>query len=363
MIRKIVLPLLAVLGVVFAVFTVRAGSKPIPVSQPVAEPVRSPFPTYVAGSGLIEAASENIAVGTNVAGVVNKVFVKVGDRLKAGDPLFQIDDREVRAQLAVREAALLSAKAELERVLNQPRPEEIPVAEAKVAEAQASLENAKVVLAKWQRVENPNAVSPVELREAKLKVQIADAQVKQAQADLALLKAGAWAPDKDISRARVASAEAQVEAAKTDLERLTVRASVDGTVLQVKTRPGEFAQAGPMQEPLMLLGKTDVLHIRVDVDENEASRIRAGADAIAYVRGNSSIKTLLKFVRIEPYIVPKRSLTGDTTERVDTRVLQVLYSFDPEGLPVYVGQQMDVYINAPSVAGMSATTRSVARVR
>jgi hypothetical protein len=53
----------------------------------------------------------------------------------------------------------------------------------------------------------------------------------------------------------------------------------------------------------------------------------------------------------------------DTTERVDTRVLQELYSFDPAGLPVYVGQQMDVYNNAPSVAGMSATTRSEARVR
>ena len=233
MIRRYVLPLLAVMGVVFAIYTVRAGNKPVPVSQPVAEPARSPFPTYVAGSGLIEAATENIAVGTNVAGVVTHVFAKVGDRVNAGQQLFQIDDRELRAQAAVREAALLSARAELERVLNQPRPEEIPVAEAKVAEAQASLENAKVVLAKWQRVENPNAVSPVELREAKLKVQIADAQVKQAQADLALLKAGAWGPDKDIARAKVASAEAQVEAAKTDLSRLTVKASVDGTVLQV----------------------------------------------------------------------------------------------------------------------------------
>src|SRR2546423_243167 len=124
MIRKTVLPLLAALGVVFAIYTVRAGSKPIPVSKPVAEPARSPFPTYVAGSGLIEAASENIAVGTNVAGVVTKVFVKVGDRVKAGEALFQIDERELKAQLAVREASLLSAKAELERILTQPRPEE-----------------------------------------------------------------------------------------------------------------------------------------------------------------------------------------------------------------------------------------------
>src|SRR5688500_16725043 len=172
MIRKIVLPLLAVLGVVFAIYTVKAGNKPVPVSQPVAEPARSPFATYVAGSGLIEAASENIAVGTSVPGVVTELLVKVGGAVRAGDPLFKIDDRELQAQLAVREAALLSARAELERLQNQPRPEEIPVAEAKVKETQASLENAKVVLSKFQRIENPNAANPLEMRQAKLQVQI-----------------------------------------------------------------------------------------------------------------------------------------------------------------------------------------------
>jgi hypothetical protein len=55
----------------------------------------------------------------------------------------------------------------------------------------------------------------------------------------------------------------------------------------------------------------------------------------------------MRFVRFEPYVVPKKSLTGDSTERVDTRVLQVIYSFDRGSLPIYVGQQMDVFIDAP----------------
>ena len=355
MFRKYFLPLLAVVGVAFAIYTVRAGNKPVPVSKPVAEPALAPFRSYVAGSGLIEAATENIAVGTHVAGVVTRVDAKVGDTVKSGDPLFQIDDRDLKAELAVREAALQSARAELEKLENQPRPEEIPLAEAKVREAQATLENAKIVLAKWQRVEDPRAVNPDEVRQAKLGVEISAAKVKQAEADLALLKAGAWGPDKDIARARVVSAEAQVDVAKTNLERLTVRAPVDGRLLQVKIRVGEFAPIGVLQEPLILLGRTDVMHIRVDVDENEASRVRPGAGAVAYVRGNSSITTPLEFVRVEPFIVPKRSLTGDTTERVDTRVLQVIYAFEPKDLPVYVGQQMDVYIDAPPV-GSTATS-------
>jgi hypothetical protein len=79
------------------------------------------------------------------------------------------------------------------------------------------------------------------------------------------------------------------------------------------------------------------------------------------LRGNREIKTPLKFVRFEPFVSPKTSLTGDTTERVDTRVLQVIYSFERGDLPIYVGQQMDVFIEAPeAVANMTSTNRPAA---
>src|SRR4029450_302411 len=128
---------------------------------------------------------------------------------------------------------------------------------------------------------------------------------------------------------------------------------------------GEYAPAGSLATPLMMIGNTQVLHVRVDVDENDAWRGRSDAKANGYVRGNRDITTGLRFVRIEPYVVPKRSLTGDSTERVDTRVLQVLYAFEKEKLPVDVGQQMDVFVDAspasaPKIAatstGFSSTT-------
>ena len=100
----------------------------------------------------------------------------------------------------------------------------------------------------------------------------------------------------------------------------------------------------------MLLGSDTRLHVRVDIDETDAWRLKPDARAVAFVRGNAEFKTPLRFVRIEPYVVPKTSLTGDTAERVDTRVLQVIYSFDPASVSVHVGQLMDVYIEASTVA-------------
>jgi hypothetical protein len=76
------------------------------------------------------------------------------------------------------------------------------------------------------------------------------------------------------------------------------------------------------------------------------------------MRGNPSLNTLLTYEWTEPFVIPKKSLTGGTTERVDTRVMQVVYSFDRAELPVYVGQQMDIYIEAPPVTpGMKSPPR------
>ncbi len=64
------------------------------------------------------------------------------------------------------------------------------------------------------------------------------------------------------------------------------------------------------------------------------------------MRGNQDFVTDLTFQYVEPYIVPKVSLTGDSSQRVDTRVLQVVYSFTPDALPAYVGQQLDVFVES-----------------
>ncbi len=351
LIRKYVIPILALVGVGAAVYTVHSENKRSTPAAPVADPARSPYERPVAASGIIEASTENIAIGTQIAGVVAKVFVRAGDEVKAGAALFAIDDRSTRAELEVRKTALAVAERTLERLRNLPRAEDVPPLEARVSEARAQAEDAQTQLAKWEAVTDERAVSKDEVSKRRFALGAANARLEAAQAQLTLLKAGTWKPDLDVAQSQVESARAQVKSTETELERLTVRAPSDGRVLQLNVRAGEFAPAGFLATPLILFGDVETMVVRADVDENDAWRVRPEAPARASLRGNSDLKTGLEFVRIEPYVVPKKSLTGDSSERVDTRVLQVLYSFKRGAIPAYVGQQVDVFIDsAPASA-------------
>jgi multidrug resistance efflux pump len=294
----------------------------------------------------VEANSENIGVSTAVSGLVVRVFVKAGDRVNAGQSLFSLDDRDLKAELGTRQATLEAAKSRLAKLEQSPRPEEIPPAEARVSEAEAALADAAVQVKLIESVTDRRAIREEDLQRRRLAAKAAAARLDEAKATLALLKSGAWEPDLKIARAEVTTAEAQVKRLEMDIERLTMRAPVKGEVLQVNIRAGEYAQVGALAKPLIVMGDTSRLNVRVDVDENEGWKVRAYAPAQAAERGNSNQKVALEFVRFEPYVVPKKSLTGDSTERVDTRVLQVIYRFKEAKVPFRVGQQMDVFISA-----------------
>jgi RND family efflux transporter MFP subunit len=292
--RFYILPIAALLGIIFVIRTVIVGSVPPPVAPPVVEPARAPFPRFVAGSGIIESISENIAIASPLAGVVKEVFVKAGDHVLRGQALFSLDDRDTRAELAVRRAQVEKAKAQL-------------------ADAQTQL-------GLYKGVNDPAAIMRGELAKRESAVAVAKAGLEEA--------------------------ESQVLATETTLERMTITSPINGSVLQSKVRIGEFAPAQVMSTPLMIVGTTTPLAVRVDIDENDAWRVEAGKPARGTLRGNTDISFPLTFVRFEPYVVPKRSLTGESTERVDTRVLQVIYSFDKQNLPIYVGQLVDVFIES-----------------
>lgn len=344
---RYVLPIIAAALFVVAVMHVRQsseekGTKP----KPVNEPPKTPFKNTVAGSGLIEAQTQNIAIGSQAAGVVEEVFVKVGDRVKAKTPLFRLRDTSLKAQLEIRRAALAAAEAELNRLEKLPREEEIPVKQALVEAAEAVHADRKRKLAKMEAAFKTQAVTDDEVETARNDLATATAELHRAKADLALLKAGASKYEKAVALAAVKRAESEVAEIETSILLLSIYAAVDGEVLQVNVRPGEFVGTTANQ-PLVLLGSTVKLHVRVDIDEQDIPRFQQGAKAIAMLKGYPDLKFRLTFKRVEPYVIPKRSLTGENTERIDTRVLQVIYEITSHSTPLYVGQQMDVFIEVP----------------
>jgi multidrug resistance efflux pump len=341
-----VLPLVAMAMLGFALWYV-AKTRPVTRNPPPPiEPARSPYADTLAAAGIVEAQTENISVGSATPGVVVQVLVKVGDEVKAGAPLFRLDDRQLQGELAVKRAVVTQSKSELIRLEAEPRKEKIPVIVAQVNEARAAVIREADALKRAEDTFARKVTTEQELIARREALAAAQAKLDKSQADLDLLRAGSWQYDRDVAREAISKAEADVAKAEIELDRLVVRSLVAGQVLQVKVRPGEFVGTPPNQ-PLVILGNIDTLHVRVDIDEYDIPRFRHDVPATAVPRGNLQVRYPLTFVRVEPFVIPKKSLTGDNTERVDTRVLQVIYEFEPSGLPpLFVGQQVEVFIEA-----------------
>ncbi|MDP1796753.1 MAG: HlyD family efflux transporter periplasmic adaptor subunit, partial [Planctomycetaceae bacterium] len=176
----------------------------------------------------------------------------------------------------------------------------------------------------------------------------AKAALLQAEAEDARLKAGSWKEDIAVNEAQWERARALLQQAEIEIERLQVRAPIRGTVLKVDVRPGEYVGTPPGQV-LMILGDIDQLHVRVDIDEQDLPRFRPGLPGTGYVRGDANTPIELQFVRVDPFAEPKKSLTNAGNERVDTRVLQVIYALRSPPSTLYVGQQIDAFLNATPV--------------
>ncbi|MFO0960441.1 MAG: HlyD family efflux transporter periplasmic adaptor subunit [Isosphaeraceae bacterium] len=287
-------------------------------------------------------------IGTNLPGVVVEVPARalLGKKIEAGTILFRIDETPYRAELKVRQAALDAAEADLHRLENAPRPEDLPIAEAAVEENAPMAQQRRGRPQPRQATFQRSAGTQTDFDTAWLPAPGRQAALAKSSAELLKLKRGTWKEEIDIARAKVEQARAQLSSTESDIERLKVRALVPGTVLQVNVRPGQYA-AMIWKEPLVVLGNDEVLHVRVDIDEHDLPRFRPGARAVGFLRGFSDRRFDLEFVRVEPYVIPKKSLTGDNSERVDTRVLEVIYRLPSDRpIPVYVGQQMDAYLEA-----------------
>lgn len=309
---RVILPALAVVGIAGSVIYIASSQPDRSLATPTETPAKTPSGQRdsgsVVGTGVVEPSSETVDIAAHVSGVVARVFVKPGDQVAAGQPLLEIDSRTARA--AVNEAAAQAATAR-----------------QSIAAAQTALQVAQNQYALYQSVDDARAVSQQEV------ITRRDA-VANARAELA------------VAAAQARQAEAQLAQARVELDRHTVRAPAAMEVLQVDTRAGEFAGTQGSASVLMRLGATKPLHIRLDIDENQIERLDMGKAAAISPRGDARRQVTATFVRSEPLIVPKVSLTNSATERVDVRVLQLIFALPDGERGFFVGQQVDGFVPA-----------------
>ena len=130
MMRRYIVPLIALGLIGFAGYSVYCTQRKEPILEPQTPPPSSPYPHTVAGAGIVEARQENVQVAPAIPGLVLEVYVEVGQHVRKGDPLLRVDDRHLRAQLAQARAQLKYAEAQLAKLEAMPRPEELPPAGA-----------------------------------------------------------------------------------------------------------------------------------------------------------------------------------------------------------------------------------------
>lgn len=341
--------ILSIAGLAVGVYVVATSGEKPPNQPPAAPPSVNPFRNGIAATGTIEARSRNIAIGSPVGAIVIAVPVEVNQTVKAGDELFRLDTRELEAQLLRAAAALDVSRAQLTRLEAQPRQEDLPPLVAAVDRAKARLADVE----DWHRTltaaHRDEAVSSNEVTRARFSLDLARSELAAAQATLDQAKAGAWAPDLRIARSSVEQAQADVDAVRLLIERMTVRSPISGVILKRNVDPGRFAPADPTSAAIMV-GDLSALRVRAQIDEEDAPRLREGATAVARVRGASEQGIPLTMIRIEPLASPKSSLTGSVTERVDTRVIEVLFELGPGAAArLFPGQVVDVYVDVKPV--------------
>lgn len=353
MTRGFTLPILAAATFSYAVWHVVSSSQTKPQTEPVVQPSRAPYANVLAGVGLLEPRSENIEVAAVVPGTVVHVTARVGVVVAPGDALFHLDDRRQKAELAVQEAKLVEAEAGLRRWERLPRTEDVPPSEARVERVRADLQLRLDQLERARRLSAQKVVTEQEIVEREQALNATSAELARAEAEDARLKAGPWEADLQVARAQVELSRQLVEQARTELARLVVRAPIGGTILKVDVRPGEYVGTPP-DRALVVLGDLEEVHVRVDIDEHDLPRFVPGMPGRGFLRGDAPTPFPLRFVRVEPLAGPKRSLTGAGNERVDTRVLQVIYALEGTPRTGYVGQQMDVYLDASGSTSAAA---------
>ena len=344
------------LGALFSAYVYAVPSKPLP---PAFAPASDPFAHGVFANGIVESYQsngENTNLYPEVAGVVTHVYAAEGQRVTAGTVLLTLDDSVQSALAAQQKAQADAALALLEELKAQPRRENLDISRSQVDLAEASVKSANDTYLKQKSSYDiaPQSVSKDTLDTALNAARVAQANLEVVTRQYNLTKAGAWVYDvKTQERQYDALSKAYASSAAL-LAKYTIRAPTDGVVLSIQVAVGSYISSQGTYDtytqgfaPVITMGASgQYLGVRCYIDEILIHRLPASdkIQAQMSIRG-TNVKVPLEFVRVQPYVSPKIQLSNERTEKVDLRVLPVIFRFvPPQGTGVYPGQLVDVYV-------------------
>jgi len=327
---------------------------------PVFNPAPDPYTKGVYANGIVESYQlngENISLYPEVSGVVTEILVNEGQTVSKGMPLLVLDDSVQQATTAQLKSQADTALVMLDELKAQPRKEVLAVAKAKMLAAEASFISARSQMEKQQKSFelNPQSVSRDVLDNTINAAKIAQANFEVAHNQYQLTKAGAWRYDIQSQEQQYQTLYQAYLAANALLAKYTLKAPIDGVVLSIKAAIGSYLSpqgiygtySQESNNPVLLMGTAqNQLAVRCYVDEILIPKLPTTERMVAkmYIRGTDT-SIPLEFVRLQPYVSPKIQLSDQRTERVDVRVLPLIFRFDKTpDLAVYPGQLVDVYL-------------------
>jgi HlyD family secretion protein len=335
-----------------------AGGAVWALRAPAAAPATttSHDPIALVAPGLVEAHGDRVETGFEQSGRIVELLVDEGDRVVAGQVLARLDDRLARARVARAEAAVAAAKARLQLAERGARRQEIDAAaaEADAAAAQAWERGVARDRAEQLRERNADAIPLAEVDTARGAAQATEAQARAANARLSLLKKGTRVELIMEARAALAAAQAELDEANVYLSQMELRAPASGVVLRRLHEVGEQVSTMPPQT-VLVLADLDRLELRAEVDEVDVARVALGQVGYATAEAFGDQRFAGKVTQIVGELGRKTQRLDDPRARVDTRVLEVVFTLDdPGALPL--GLRMDVHLEPAPEAHTAAVT-------
>lgn len=357
--RNKVLFILSIFGVLaglVSAYIYGIEKKPLP---PAFNPVTNPFEKGIYEEGIIESYQsngENINIFPEVSGTVTQIVVHEGSQVRKGDTLLKMDDSVQRATSEQQKSLAEAALTMLDELKAQPRKEVLEVSVAQVEAAKASLKSAQDEFEKQKNSYDldPKSVSKDTLDNAENAAKVAKTNLDVAQKQYELTKAGAWDYDIRNQERQYNALWKAYLSSNALLGKYTIKAPADGAVLSIIAAVGSYLSSQGTYEPysqgmspVIVMGSAEAyMAVRCYIDEILIHRLPqiSAITAKMFIRG-TDINLPLEYVRIQPYVSPKIELSDQRTEKVDVRVLPVIFRFErPKNISVYPGQLVDVYI-------------------